>query len=167
MIKNKNKSLVKPLPSRKKESIEQNSSLRQPPPPKKTESVKHYEQNSLLNTMKDGFSFGIGSSMGHMIVNRIFSDKKETNISNINDKNISENKLFTDNNDKNISVNKVFTDNNDKNISVNKVFTDNNVEIINNTEILFKKYNECIENNKKDNDINECLKILEKNKIDF
>ena len=144
MIKNKNQSLRKPPPPQKKElvkqQIEKNSSFRQPPPPTKTESIKQQnEQHSLFNTMKDGFSFGIGSSIGHMIVNRIFSDKKENNISNSNDKNVSE----------------------------NKIFTDNKVEIINNTEILFKKYNECIENNKKDNDINECLKILEKNKIDF
>ena len=127
----KNKSLRKPPPG-KSESIKQhkqNSSLHQPPP--KSESIKQPEQNSLLNTMKDGFSFGIGSSMGNMIVNQIF-DKKEINISNTNDKNISEKKIFTD-----------------------------KVEIINNTEILFKKYNECIDN-KKDNDISECLKILEK-----
>lgn len=142
MIKNKNQSLRKPPPPKKNESIKQyerNSSLCKPSP-QNIELIKQKpEQHSLVNTMKDGFSFGIGSSMGHMIVNKIFSDKKETNISNTNDKNISE----------------------------NKVFTDNKVEIINNTEILFKKYNECIENNKKDNDINECLKILEKNKIDF
>lgn len=144
MIKNKNQSLRKPPPPRKTESIKhvQHSP---PPPPRKIESIQKPDQNSLLNTMKEGFAFGFGSSIGHKIVNEIFSDKKETNVSNTSNTN----------------------DANDKNISENKVFTNNNEEIINSTEILFKRYNECIENTKKDNDISECLKILEKNKINY
>jgi hypothetical protein len=148
MIKNKSQSLRKPPPPRKTESIKhvQHKPLTPPlTPPRKIESIQKPEQNSLLNTMKDGFAFGFGSSIGHKIVNEIFSDKKETNTSNIS----------------NIS------NNNDKNISENKVVFTGNKEEINNVEILFKKYNECIENNKKDNDISECLKILEKNNINF
>jgi hypothetical protein len=134
----KTKSLRKSSPIRKTESIKQtekNSSLFQPPPPLKTESIKQQPvQNSLFSAMKEGFSFGIGSSMGRMIVNQIFNDKKEINYSH----------------------------NNDKDISENKVLPDNKVEIINNTDFFFKKYNECIEDNKKGYDIKECLEILEK-----
>ena len=96
------------------------------PPPPSQKSISHdissqnpqNSQNSILNTIKDGFSFGVGSSIGHRVVNGIFGDKKEENI-------------------------------NDKK------------EVINESDFLFKKYNECIKNN----DISECLKILEKNKI--
>jgi hypothetical protein len=106
-----------------------------PPPPSYNINLPQQnlpQQNSILNTLKDGFSFGVGSSIGNRVVNGILSDKKEENI-------------------------------NDK----KEVIINSKIEKINDPDLLFKKYIDCIENNKKDNDISECLKILEKNKIDF
>jgi len=93
------------------------------------------QQNSILNTLKDGFSLGVGSSIGHRAVNAIFSDKKEENINDKKEENISDKK--------------------EENIN-------SKIEKINDPDFLYKKYIECIENNQNDNNIRECLKILEK-----
>jgi hypothetical protein len=103
-----------------------------PLPPKKIESIpppaiitKKPEGNSFFNTLKEGFSFGVGSSIGHRMVDGIFNNNKdmETNVN------------------KNIETN------------INK-----------NSDNLYQKYNECMNNNTKENfDINECIKILESN----
>jgi hypothetical protein len=102
-----------------------------PPPPKKIESIppptivtKKPEGNTFFNTLKEGFSFGVGSSIGHRMVDGIFNNKKEIE-TNVN---------------KEIET------------SVNK-----------NSDILYQKYNECMNNTKENFDINECIKILESN----
>jgi hypothetical protein len=61
--------------------------------------------------LKEGFSFGVGSSIGHKLMDGIFNDKKE---------------------EKNI--------NNKEEVIENKIFFDSNKEVINNSDILFKKY---------------------------
>ena len=58
-------------------------------------------------------------------------------------------------------VNGIFSDKKEENINDKKEVIINKIEKINDPDFLYKKYNECIDNVKSDNDMNECLKILE------
>ena len=62
------------------------------------------------------------------------------------------------------AVNAIFSDKKEENINDKKeVIINSNIEKINDPDFLYKKYIECIKNNQNDNNISECLKILEKN----
>ena len=110
-----------------------------PPIQKQTETPKI----GLLDTFVQGFGWGLGTSVSRKIVDKIFSNDNNLDRSNTNLPNSSN---FP----------------NSTNLPNDSNFPTNDSLLNNVTEDLYKKYQDCLENNSKDN----CYSIIENSKIE-
>lgn len=91
--------------SRSRKSNNISSSSHSPPPPKSIISQNPTQQNNIsqsptmFDSIKQGFGFGVGSSIGNKIVNTIFNSKDkedttENNVKILNDSNSTTDDIF-------------------------------------------------------------------------
>jgi hypothetical protein len=111
------------------------------PPPSRSPSPQNdnivSQQPSMIDSMKQGFSFGLGSSIAHSVVGSIFKSKDTNNTNNTNS--------HIDTTNSHIDTTNSHIDTNKPNVTTSKIY---------------ELYNKCVE----ENDINiNCNNILEIN----
>jgi len=131
----------------KKSKIQPSPRSPLPPIQKQTETPKI----GLLDTIKQGFAWGIGTSMSRIIVDKIFSSDANLPNANLPNANLPNANLPNAN-----LPNANFPNANLPNANLPK--NDNVLDSV--SEDLYKKYQDCLENNKKN-----CNLILEKANI--
>jgi hypothetical protein len=79
------------MPKRSSSRTFSNKPLASPPPPAVPQKNSTISQSpSMMDTIKQGFAFGVGSSIGNNIVNSIFNSKSTTT-NNTNNSDIANN----------------------------------------------------------------------------